>query len=513
MTFSKSRTRLAAIMALGVAAAAAIPATAFAAPAADGCLVFNDQTGTVTGFNTLGSDDAPCSLDLTIPSAIGGVPVVAIGDHAFSGITLDSIVIPDSVKTIDPYAFANTGADSVAIGAGVKTIGESAFAGNDLTSVTVPASVSSLGESAFAHNPVRSVSLDGDNLDIPGSTFLATDDLSITDVTIGSGIRAIGQNLFSAQPVSKLTIAEGPTSIAAYAFNGNRLTSVAVPSSVQSVGEKAFSNGLIRTATFGAGVQSVADSAFELNHLESLTFEGNTTFTSGLFFQNFTAEEIQSAMTSAATPGEGIDKLRASATVVKVYSTNADLVATHGDGAVFDLGAGTFPFGYVINPAAYTVASDSADGASVADDVRHTGIGLTDYRALPAVAAGVASFYQLGDTIEVTPVAIPGYTTPAASTVQLSDAENGVTFEYVADGTAGTPGQGSDDETPAAGDSDSGAPASGENNAAPGTSDSALVPTGGFDSTPLYVGSGIAMLLGAGILLVTRLRRRSLASE
>lgn len=514
MTFPKNRTRFAAILALGVAAAATIPATAFAAsgvPADDGCLVFNDQTGTVTGFNSVGTEGAPCSLDLTIPSSIGGVTVTAIGDHAFSNIVLDSIVIPDTVETIDQYAFSNTGADSVVIGANVKSIGDYAFTGNDISSVVVPSSVADIGEYAFSYNPVATVVIDGDNLDVPTSTFNANDGLTITDVTLGAGVRAVGAGVFSAHPVSKLTLAEGVTSIGDSAFNGNRLTSVNVPSSVKTVGEKAFSNGLIRTATFGAGVQSVADNAFEFNHLDSVTFDGNTTFTVGLFFQNFTTDEITAAMTSAATPGEGIDKLRASATVVKVYSSNADLVAAHGDGAVTDLGAGTFPFGYVINPAAFTVVSNTADGSSVADDVRYTGVGLTDYRALPAVAAGVASFYQLGDIVDVTPVAIPGYTTPDAGDIQLSAPENHITFQYLA---SGTPGQGSGNEgTPGKGSDDEAATPTGEGSTTSAAEDSSLVPTGDFNSTPVVIGSVLAMLLGAGVLLVARLRRRSASAE
>lgn len=40
-----------------------------------------------------------------------------------------------------------------------------------------------------------------------------------------------------------------------------------------------------------------------------------------------------------------------------------------------------------------------------------------------------------------------------------------------------------------------------------------LIPTGGFDAAPVVIGSVLAMLLGAGVLLMVRLRHRSVSAE
>lgn len=105
----------------------------------------------------------------------------------------------------------------------------------------------------------------------------------------------------------------------------------------------------------------------------------------------------------------------------------------------------------------------------------------------------------------------PGYITPDAGDIQLSNTENRITFQYVAEGTPGkgsndgevTPGKGSDGETtPAAG-----------NSATPAAGESDLIPTGGFDAAPVVIGSVLAMLLGAGVLLMVRLRHRSVSAE
>ena len=519
MTIPKSRGRLAAIMALGVVAAA-LPATAFAAPgpvAADGCFDFNEQTGTLVSYNDTGSGGAPCALDVTIPASINGIDVKAIGDHAFAGQILSSVVIPDSVESIGQSAFSNTQLESVDLGSKVKTIALSAFARNDLTVVELPASLTTLGADAFAYNPLTNVSVDGTDLDVPTSAFTPTDGLTITDVAIGAGVRTLAPNVFSAQPVKNLAISEGLESIGASAFNGNRLTELQIPSSVKTVDAGAFDNGTIRNVTVGDGVQSIDGTAFLRNHLETVTFKGNTQFTAELFSQNFTTDEISQAMTGAATPGEGIAKLRDAATLVKVYSPNAPLLTEHGNGVVRDRGAGTFPYGYVINPAAYTVVSNTVDGKSLAADVRHTGTGLTDYRALPALTAGVDSFHRLGQIVDVIPPAIGGYVTPDKGDIQLNDPENRIIFGYVAaDGTVTpTPGDNAGGDTPGKGSDDE--PAQGTDTAAGDSSataeDSDLVATGGFDSTPIFIGAVLAMLAGAGALLVTRLRRRAHSAE
>jgi hypothetical protein len=66
---------------------------------------------------------------LAITNELGGCPVTAIGNYAFSRCTsLAGVTIPDSVTTIGNDAFSHcTKLASVTIGGGVTTIGYSAF--------------------------------------------------------------------------------------------------------------------------------------------------------------------------------------------------------------------------------------------------------------------------------------------------------------------------------------------------------------------------------------------------
>ena len=70
--------------------------------------VFDGKTGTIVGYN--GNE-----TDITLPSVIKGVPVVSIGDYAFEGKGIESLVIPDSVEYIGKEAFANNDLGDVRI--------------------------------------------------------------------------------------------------------------------------------------------------------------------------------------------------------------------------------------------------------------------------------------------------------------------------------------------------------------------------------------------------------------
>jgi len=91
--------------------------------------------------------------EIVIPSEIDGLPVIGIGDSAFSECTiLRSIEIPISVTTIGRLAFADCDRlESIKIPSSVTTIGQQAFFKcNILSSIEIPSSVSIIGSQAFA---------------------------------------------------------------------------------------------------------------------------------------------------------------------------------------------------------------------------------------------------------------------------------------------------------------------------------------------------------------------------
>ncbi|HXR08630.1 MAG TPA: leucine-rich repeat domain-containing protein, partial [Candidatus Acidoferrum sp.] len=134
--------------------------------------------------------------DVSIPSAITGLPVTGIGDGAFDNCTsLTNITIPDNVTNIGDGAFANCSSlISVTIRKSVTSIGAAAFVFcSGLIGVAIPDSVSRIGGSAFGWS-------------------------GLTSVTIGNGVTNIPPNAFEACPLTNCTIGNGVTSIGDYAF-------------------------------------------------------------------------------------------------------------------------------------------------------------------------------------------------------------------------------------------------------------------------------------------------------
>lgn len=119
------------------------------------CATVGGKT-TITGFNQEYIDSKFGGVQPTqiiLPTqCLGGGTVEAIGDGAFMGKGLTSIVIPPTVKTIGNNAFKDNNIGTVRIPVGVTSIGASAFNGSGIDSVYIPDTVTSIGSSAFGAN-------------------------------------------------------------------------------------------------------------------------------------------------------------------------------------------------------------------------------------------------------------------------------------------------------------------------------------------------------------------------
>ena len=180
-------------------------------------------TYTVTdGKATITGCDKSISGDITIPATLGGYPVAAIGNGAFSGNhNLISVTLPNGIVSIDSCAFEYC---------------------VNLVSVSLPDSVVHIGYGAFM------------------------DCMSLKSINLPSKLTSIDGRAFSyCYALTSITIPDSVTSIGDMAFFGCALTSITIPDSVTNIGNEAFEEcHNLTSITIGNGVTSIGNAAFDV---------------------------------------------------------------------------------------------------------------------------------------------------------------------------------------------------------------------------------------------------------
>ena len=174
-------------------------------------------TATVTGYE--GDVVGDLSIPATVTISGTTYPVTVIGGNAFSGTSLTSVTIPNSVTTIGWEAFGwCTGLTSVVIPNSVTSIKGAFKYCTGLTSVTIPNSLTVIGWGTFE-------SCSG-----------------LTNVTIPNAVTEIGGSAFeSCSGLTSIDIPNSVTAIGSYAFRYcSGLSSVTIPNSVVTIGQEAF---------------------------------------------------------------------------------------------------------------------------------------------------------------------------------------------------------------------------------------------------------------------------------
>ncbi len=229
----------------------------------------NDERTEITITKYVGTQE-----NVTVPSSIRGIKVVAIGKRAFRDLDYygasrspkKSVIISEGIKSIGEEAFYDRGILSVSLPKGIS-IGRRAFCGcRNLTSVSIqPDTV--LEENAFSScSKLKDVSIaenvhigerafadcDGiEGINIPSGATLSKGAFErcdkLSQVTVAEGVSVIPEGCFSGcEALSQVSLPHSLRAIKAKAFYGCPISRVEIPEGVWYVGERAFSSREIR---------------------------------------------------------------------------------------------------------------------------------------------------------------------------------------------------------------------------------------------------------------------------
>jgi hypothetical protein len=258
----------------------------FAAPmkmqAQFGCATNPDNTLTITNYAGPGGA-------VVIPTNINDLTVTVIGpDVFFSGASITSVSLPESITSIGNFAFANcTGLSAVAFPTNVTNIGMGAFEVSGLTSVNIPSAVKVIGAAAFTICDDLTNVVIGDGVtSIAAGLFENCTNLN--SVVISGQVTIIGDNAFSqCSNLSTVTIPKGLNTIEDYAFRQcASLTNVTFSNGVSSIGNLAFEDcSRLTTLTIPSSVTNIGSNAFEGSGLTNLSILGSPSIGEYAFYQ------------------------------------------------------------------------------------------------------------------------------------------------------------------------------------------------------------------------------------
>ena len=242
------------------------------------------KDGAFKGCINLVEINLPASLTAIGAEAFYAAPILGdidltamdtetIGDYAFSGAKLNSVVISDDVEIGDGVFSFCTRLKSVTLPATLEEIPDHSFDGCSLLrDIELPSSLTAIGDYAFARTGLYAVTLPvGTN--IGSGAFAYCSELG--SVVIPEGIGEIGAYAFAyCDKLGSLELPEGIETLEKgreFAYSG--LDEISLPSTLKRVGSSFSGCSKLQEVTLPAGIEQLSNTFEYCESLERVTFD------------------------------------------------------------------------------------------------------------------------------------------------------------------------------------------------------------------------------------------------
>lgn len=210
------------------------------------------------------AQDAVIRDELVIPESVGGYKMNHIYRDSFQSLSIEKLVIPESVTSVASGAFSECyylkdvqfgshldiasnafyNCPFISFESGICYIGNTLFKATDSVNknLVIPSNVTSISDRAFENNrTIESVRISEDCKHIGFKAFCSC--LLLKEVTFAGTVDEIGESAFENCPqIERVALPEGLKALPRNLFKDcSKLTDVTIPASVTKVGMRAFS--------------------------------------------------------------------------------------------------------------------------------------------------------------------------------------------------------------------------------------------------------------------------------
>ena len=228
----------------------------------------------------------------------------SIGQYFFSGSAVAEIALPDGLETIGNYAFSGCSSlSSISLPQSLTDIGIEAFKGTAIANAEIPSKITYLKNGLFENckalksavlpeklekigdkvfkgaEKLAAVNMPSGVTDIGAEAFYGckaltgfVDSDEVVRFYLPEGITAISDGCFAHCPLkTSFTIPDQILSIGDAAFKSTYLTELTISESLKSIGAEAFRNSKLRDLTIPESLLSLGEDAFAGSELNSVT--------------------------------------------------------------------------------------------------------------------------------------------------------------------------------------------------------------------------------------------------